>query len=111
MNFKGKDCVIHVPQRLAGMDDCTDNSCKQRAKYLHRSFVIVYTERDQWHKSFMWEKSVCLAEVSVTEHTSRKFTEIIGELSMCKQCVPVFLIFSTHTQEHRNEARDYLVPL
>ena len=33
MNFKGKDCVIHVPQRLAGMDERVDNSCKRRAKY------------------------------------------------------------------------------
>ena len=26
MNFKGKDCVIHVPQRLAGMDERMDNT-------------------------------------------------------------------------------------
>ena len=25
MNFKGKDCIIHVPQRLAGMDKRVDN--------------------------------------------------------------------------------------
>ena len=47
MNFKGKDCVIYVPQRLAGMDKCVDKSCKRRAEYLCRSLVIVYTERGQ----------------------------------------------------------------
>ena len=73
MNFKGKDCVIHVPQRLPRMDDCMDNFCKRRAEYLCRSLVIVYRERGQWQASFMLEKSACLAEVSVTEHILRKF--------------------------------------
>ena len=73
MNFKGKDCVSHVPQRLAGMDKCVDNSCKRRAEYLRRSLVIVYTERGQWQASFIREKSACLAEVSVTEQTLQKF--------------------------------------
>ena len=71
MNFKGTDCVIHVPQRLAGMDERVDNSCKRRAEYLRRSLIIVYTERGQWQASFIREKSVCLA-VSVTEHILRK---------------------------------------
>ena len=73
MNFKEKDCVIHVPQRLAGMDERVDNSCKQRAEYLCQSLVIVYTERGQWQASFIWEKSACLTEVSVMEHILRKF--------------------------------------
>ena len=75
MNFKGKDCVIHVPQRerLAGMDKCVDKSCKRRAEYLRRSLVIVYTERGQWQASFIREKLACLAEVSVSEQILRKF--------------------------------------
>ena len=73
MNFKGTDCVIHVPQCLAGMDDCVDNSCKRRAEYLRCSLIIVYTERSQWQASITWEKSACLVEVSVTEHILRKF--------------------------------------
>ena len=60
MNFKGKDCVIHVPQRLAGMDKHVDNSCKRRAEYLCRSLVIVCRKRSQWQASFIQEKSVCL---------------------------------------------------
>ena len=91
MNFKGKDCVSHVPQRLAGMGECMDNSCKRRAEYLHRSLVIIHTERGQWQASFLREKSACLAEVSVTEQffmEISKSPEILGELSMRKQCVP-----------------------
>ena len=34
MNFKGKDCVIHVPQRLAGMDEHVDNSCSEELSTL-----------------------------------------------------------------------------
>ena len=73
MNFKGKDCVIHVPQRLAGMDERVDNSCKRRADYLRRSLVIVCRERGQWQASFIREKSACFAEVSVTEQILREF--------------------------------------
>ena len=73
MNFKGKDCIIHVPLHLAEMYEHMDNSCKRRAKYLRRSLVIVYTERGRWQVSFIREKSACLAEVSVTEHILRKF--------------------------------------
>ena len=101
MNFKGKDCVNHVPQRLAGMDERVDNSCKRRAEYLCRSLVIVHTECGQWQASFIREKSVFLAEVSVTEQILRKFPkfpEILGKLSMHKQCVPGYF-FSAHAQE------------
>ena len=73
MNFKGKDCVIHVPQRLAGMDERVDNSCKRRAEYLRHSLVIVCRECGQWQASFIREKSACLAEVSVTEQILREF--------------------------------------
>ena len=73
MNFKGKDCVIHVPQRLAGMDKRVDNSWKRRAEYLRRSLIIVCRERGQWQASFVREKSACLAEVSVTEQILREF--------------------------------------
>ena len=73
MNFKGKDCVIHVLQRLAGMDERVDNSCKRRAEYLRRSLVIVCREHGQWQASFMREKSACLSEVSVTEQILREF--------------------------------------
>ena len=67
VNFNGKDCIIHMPQCLAGMDEHMDNSCKRRAEYLRRSLVIVYTECGRWQVSFIWEKSACLVEVSVTE--------------------------------------------
>ena len=73
MNFKGKDCVIHVPQRLAGMDERVDNSCKRRAEYVRRSLIIVCRERGQWQTSFVREKSACLAEVSVMEQILREF--------------------------------------
>ena len=47
-----------------------------------------------------------LAEVSVTEQILRKiskFPEILGELSMCKQCVPGSFL-SAHALEPGNEA-------
>ena len=40
--------VSHVPQHLAGMEKCMDNSCEQTAKCYHRSLVIVNTECGQW---------------------------------------------------------------
>ena len=70
VNSKGRDCVSHVLQCFAGIHERTDNSCKQKAEYLRRSFVIFHTERGQWQASFIREKSAHLAEVSVTE---RKF--------------------------------------
>ena len=73
MNFKGKDCIIHMTQRLAGMDERMDNSCKRRAEYLRRSLIIVCREHGQWQASFVREKSACLAEVSVTEQILREF--------------------------------------
>ena len=106
MNFKGKDCVSHVPKRLAGMDECVDNSCKPRAEYLRCSLIIVHTEHSQWQASFIREKLVCLTQVSVTEQVLReisKFPEILGELSMRKQCVPGSF-FSAHAREPGNEA-------
>ena len=50
---------------------------------------------------------MCLAEVSVTEQILReisKFPEILGELSMRKQCVPGSF-FSAHAREPGNEAK------
>ena len=73
MNFKGKDCISHVPRCSAGMDERMDNFCKRRAECLCRSFVIVHTEHGQWQASFIHEKSACLVEVSVTEQILRKF--------------------------------------
>ena len=107
MNFKGKDCVIHVPHRLAGMDGCVDNSCKRRAEYLRHSLVIVCRECGQWQTSFIQEKLACLAEVSVTADFTgiSKFPEILGKLSMRKQCVPGSFV-PAHTREPGNEARD-----
>ena len=67
MNFKGKDCVIHVPQHLAGMDKHVDNSCKRRAEYLRRSLVIVCRKRGQWQASSIQQKSACFVGVSVME--------------------------------------------
>ena len=64
---------LRVPQRLAGMDERVDNSCKRRAEYLRRSLIIVCRERGQWQASFVREKSACLAEVSVTEQILREF--------------------------------------
>ena len=113
MNFKGPDCVSHVPQFLAGMGERVDNSCKRKAEYLRHSLVIVHTERGQWQASFIREKSVCLAEVSVTEQVLReisKFPEILGELSMRKQCVPDSF-FSAHAREPGNEASQDLATL
>ena len=71
MNFKGRDCVSHVPQHLAGMDKRLDNPCKQRAEYLRRS--LIHTERGQCQTCFIREKSACLAEVSVTEQIYGNF--------------------------------------
>ena len=58
---------LHHSIYIAGMNECMDTSCKQRAEYLHRSLIIVHTERCQWQGSFIGEKSTYLAEVSVTE--------------------------------------------
>ena len=73
MNFKGKDCVNHIPQRLTGMDERVDNSCKQWAEYLRHSLIIVCRERGQWQASFVRKKLACLTEVSVTEQILREF--------------------------------------
>ena len=91
MNFKGKDCVIHMLQRLAGMDERMDSSCKRRVGYVRHSLVIVHKERGRWQASFIREKScngAYFTEIS-------KFPEILGKLSMRKQCVPGSF-FSAH---------------
>ena len=98
MNFKGKDCVSHVSKRLAGMDERVNNSCKRRTQYLRCSLVIVHTQCSQWQ---------VLAEVSVMEQVLReisKFPEILGKLSMRKQCVPGSFL-PAHAREPGNEAK------
>ena len=40
---KQKDCISHVLQCLAGMDEHVNDSCRQRAKCLCRSLVIIHT--------------------------------------------------------------------
>ena len=105
MNLKGENCITHMLQHLAGMNERMDNSCKRRAECLCRSLVIVNTEYGQWQASFIQEKSVCLVEVSVTEQILRKFPEILGELSMCKQCVQGSLFFAD-TQDPGIEAKE-----
>ena len=60
-------------------------------------------------RHLLYRKSAYLAEVSVTEHILRKiskFPEILGELSMHKQCVPGSF-FSAHALEPGNEARHH----
>ena len=86
--FKGKDCVNHMLQHLAGMDEHVDNSCKQRAEYLHHSLIIVHTEcagifhtEEAGMPCGGWCNGADFTKVS-------KFQEIQGELSMHKQCVP-----------------------
>ena len=57
----------------------------------------------------MREKSAYLAEVSVTEQILwkiSKFPEILGELSMRKQCVPGSFL-SVHALEPGNEAKNH----
>ena len=68
VNFKGKNCVSHVPQRI---DKRADNFCKQRAECLRRSLVL----HTAWSVAaiFYTEKSACLVVVSVTEQILRKF--------------------------------------
>ena len=46
---------------------------------------------------------MCLAEVSVTEQVLQEFPDLLGELSMRKQCVPGSF-FSVHAREPGNEA-------
>ena len=97
-----------MPQCLARMDECMDNSCKQRAEYLRHSLVIVHTEHDQWQASFIWENLACCAEGGWCNGADfmkiSKIQEILGELSMRKQCLPGSF-FSTHAQEPGNEAK------
>ena len=73
MNLNGKDCVSHVPQCSVRMNKCVDDSCKQRAKCLRCSLVIAHKQCCQWQASLIQGKSLCLAEVSVTEQILWKF--------------------------------------
>ena len=88
-----------------------DNSCKRRAEYLPRSIVIVHTQCSQWQAAFNYTREVgVLAEVSVTEQVLReisKFPEILGKLSMRKQCVPGSFL-PAHAREPGNEATGVL---
>ena len=92
------------------MDECVDNFCKRRAEYLRRSLVIVHTRFSQWQAAFMREVGV-LAEISVTEQVLREISkfQILGKLSMHKQCVPGFFL-PAHAQEPGNEAKVSLAP-
>ena len=62
------------------MDECVDNSSKQRAECLCRYFIVVHTEHGEWQAFFIWEKLACLVE------DSRLYTNV--QSSMHKQCVP-----------------------
>ena len=66
VNFKGRDCISHVLQCLAGIYKRVDRSCKRRTKYLSCSFVILQAP-------FIWEKSAYLVEVSVMKQILWKF--------------------------------------
>ena len=93
---------------LAGMYEHMHNFCKRRAEYLCHSFVIVHTEA-----SFIREKLAYLAEVSVMEQILQKISklpEILGKLSMRKQCVPGFFSPPTHALEPGNEATSCHAP-
>ena len=89
VNFKGKYCISHMPQRLARRDECAENYCKRI-----RHFLIVHTEHGQWQASFTWEKLACLTEVSVIEQISMRMPINRG-LSMRKHYVPGSF-FSAH---------------
>ena len=103
---KGKIASFTCCHHLAEMDECVDNSCKQRAEYLHRSLVIVCRERGQWQGSFIREKSACFAEVSVMEQILWDFpnSQKSWENWACTNCVYQAL-FSPPTHEPGNEAR------
>ena len=58
VNFKRKDFVIYMPQRLAWMDNRMHNSCKRRAEYLRRSLVIVYTSMISGRHRLYWRSCV-----------------------------------------------------
>ena len=102
MNFKGRDCVSHVLQCLAGIHERVDKSCKRRAEYLRRSFVIVHTEHGHAGTGTFYTGEVgmpCGCWCNRADFTeSSKFPEILGELSMRKQCVPGSF-FSAHALE------------
>ena len=94
---------LHYSTYIAGMDECMDTSCKQRAEYFHRSLIIIHTERCLWQGSFIGEKSAYLAEVSVTEQILQISRNPGGTEHAQTVCTRVF--FSAHTQEPGTEAR------
>ena len=84
----------HILRCLARMDEHVDNFCKQRAECLHYTFVQDMVSGRHLHTGEVSipHRSYCNgAEIS-------KFSEILGELSMRKQCVPGSF-FSAHSQE------------
>ena len=91
MNFKGKDCVSHVPIALSW-------NGRTREQFLQaKSQVPSSLPRHCPHTvqsvagSFYTREVGVIAEVSVTEQVLweiSKFPEILGKLSMRKQCVP-----------------------
>ena len=84
-----------------------DKSCKRRAEYLRCSLVMVYTERGQWQESFIWEKSACLVEISVTEHILRKSPnsqKSWGNWACTNSVYQTLFSLPTHAQEPGNEA-------
>ena len=69
---EGRDCISHLLQCLAGMQERMDNASSEEL----RTFVAhssSSTQRGQWQASFIQKKSAYLAEVSVTEQILRKF--------------------------------------
>ena len=101
MNFKRKDCIFHMPQRLAGMNERVDNSCK-RSTFVAPSSLSAESVVSGRHplsgKVGVPRRSWC----NGADFTGvSKFPEILGKLSMHKQCVPG--LFSP-THEPGNEA-------
>ena len=106
MNFKGRDCVSHVLQCFAGIDERLDNSCIRKVEYLrhcpHRAWSatgIFYTG----------EVSI-LAEVSVTEQILRNFQIPRNPGgSEHAQTVCTRLLFSAHALDPGNDCRNETV--
>ena len=86
------------------MNACTIPASKELSTFVVPSSSSTQSVVSDRH--LLYRKSAYLAEVSVTEHILRKiskFPEILGELSMRKQCVPGSFL-SAHTLEPGNEA-------
>ena len=67
MNFKGRDCVSHMPQRLAGMDEMHGQIKELSA------FIALLSLSTQSMVNFIQEKPACLAKLSVTKQILQKF--------------------------------------